>query len=182
MARKRKKLGDVLLSWGVLDDKRLKEAMKHADTNHRRLGEALIEMGLVDEEQVTKAMATQFDLEYVDLDQHVVDTSALDLMPDDLCLAVPVFWTGILYQDDALEGALRLGRPLDDYAVWLEAMESAARLGTDGEAGGRSLGEMAREALELATHGLLNGAACAGDGAEFASVLDELATYRRLRQ
>ena len=84
MARKRKKLGDVLLSWRVLDDKHLKEAMQHADSNNRRLGEALVEMGLVDEEQVTKAMATQFDLEYVDLDQHVVDTSALDLMPDDL--------------------------------------------------------------------------------------------------
>jgi type IV pilus assembly protein PilB len=84
MARKRKKLGDVLLSWGVLDEKRLKEAMQHADANHRRLGEALVEMGLVEEEQVTKAMATQFDLEYVDLDQHVVDTSALDLMPDEL--------------------------------------------------------------------------------------------------
>jgi len=84
MARKRKKLGDILLAWGAIDDKGLKKAASQAQDTHRRLGETLVEMGLVDEEQVTKAMATQFDLEYVDLDHHVVDMAALDLMPDEL--------------------------------------------------------------------------------------------------
>ncbi|MBN1844731.1 MAG: Flp pilus assembly complex ATPase component TadA [Sedimentisphaerales bacterium] len=84
MARKRKKLGDILVSWGVLNDKQIQDAVAHSESTHHRLGEALVEMGLVDEEQVTKAMATQFDLEYVDLDHHVVDRSALELMPDDL--------------------------------------------------------------------------------------------------
>ena len=84
MARKRKKLGDILVAWGVLDKKRLDEAVIHAAATHRRLGEALVELGLAKEEQVTKAMATQFDLEYVDLDHHVVDLEALQLMPDEL--------------------------------------------------------------------------------------------------
>jgi glutamate--cysteine ligase len=112
---------------------------------------------------------------------HYIEVRSADLLPDDIALAVPVFWTGILYQEDALEGALQLGEPLDDHAGWLEAMASAARLGVDGEAGGRPLGEMVREALSLSRNGLLNGAACAGDGTEFATVLDELASYRRLR-
>ena len=73
MARKRKKLGDLLLAWGLLDKAQLEKAVAHAQNTNRRLGEALIEMGLVEEEQVTKAMATQFDLEYVDLDHHVID-------------------------------------------------------------------------------------------------------------
>jgi type IV pilus assembly protein PilB len=84
MARKRKKLGNILLSWGVVSEKDLDDAIKFAKNTHRRLGDALVEMNLVDEEQVTKAMATQFDLEYVDLDHNVVDMTALELIPDEL--------------------------------------------------------------------------------------------------
>jgi len=84
MARKRKKLGDILLAWGLLNKKQLEQAVKSARQGQHRLGETLVDMGLIDEEQVTKAMATQFDLEYVDLDHHVVDLAALDLMPDEL--------------------------------------------------------------------------------------------------
>jgi len=93
MARKRKKLGDILIGWGALNRKQLEQAVEHAAGSHHRLGETLIEMGLVEEEQVTKAMATQFDLEYVDLDHHVVDMAALQLMPDELIrrhLVLPV--------------------------------------------------------------------------------------------
>jgi type IV pilus assembly protein PilB len=84
MARKRKKLGNILLSWGVVSEKDLDDAIKFAKNTHRRLGDALVEMNLVDEEQVTKAMAAQFDLEYVDLDHNVVDMTALELIPDEL--------------------------------------------------------------------------------------------------
>ena len=84
MSRKRKKLGDILVAWGVLDTKSLDDAVLTAANSNRRLGETLIELGLAKEEQVTKAMATQFDLEYVDLDQHVLDRGALDLMPEEL--------------------------------------------------------------------------------------------------
>lgn len=84
MARKRKKLGDILVGWGLLSEKNLDKAVESARSSHRRLGEALVEMGLVEEEQVTKAMAQQFGLEYVDLDHHVVDLAVLELMPDDL--------------------------------------------------------------------------------------------------
>lgn len=84
MARKRKKLGDILVNWGVLDNGQLDKAAKHAAKAHQRLGDALVEMGLVDEEQVTKAMATQFDLEYVDLDHHSLDVGILQLIPEEL--------------------------------------------------------------------------------------------------
>ncbi|MBN1765794.1 MAG: Flp pilus assembly complex ATPase component TadA [Sedimentisphaerales bacterium] len=84
MARKRKKLGDILVAWGVLDQKDVEKAVQYANSSHRRLGDALVEMNLVDEDQVTKAMATQFDLEYVDLDHSVVPPNALELMTEDL--------------------------------------------------------------------------------------------------
>jgi len=84
LARKRKKLGDILLDWGVISRKDLDKAIEVSTTSHRRLGDTLIDMSLLDEDQVTKAMAQQFDLEYVDLDHHVVDQAALELMPEEL--------------------------------------------------------------------------------------------------
>lgn len=84
MARKRKKLGDILLDWGVISRKDLDKAVEVATASHRRLGDTLIDMSLADEDQVTKAMAQQFDLEYVDLDHHVVDQAALEFVPEEL--------------------------------------------------------------------------------------------------
>ena len=60
------------------------KALTHARASHQRLGAALVEMNLVDQEKVTKALAQQFDLEYVDLDHHSLDKEALQLMPDEL--------------------------------------------------------------------------------------------------
>jgi len=84
MAAKRKKLGDILMAWGVIDQKQLDQAMEQAERTRRRLGEVLIDLGVAKEEQVSKAMATQFDLEYIDLDHHVMDRAALELIPDEL--------------------------------------------------------------------------------------------------
>ncbi len=84
MARKRKKLGDILVSWGAVNQGDIEKAVDLANKSHSRLGDALVQMNLVDEEQVTKAMATQFDLEYVDLDHHPIDMQAREMIPEDL--------------------------------------------------------------------------------------------------
>ena len=103
-----------------------------------------------------------------------IEVRSADVLPGESAFAVPAFWTGLLYHDDALDGALELGQHLDSHDAWMEALESAARDALDGEAAGRSLGEMAREALRLARHALLHGAACAGGGGS-AEELDRLA-------
>jgi len=84
MASKRKKLGDILVEWAIISPKNLQQATAQAESTHRRLADVLVEMGLADEDQVTKATACQFDLEYVDLDHHVVDRAALELIPEDI--------------------------------------------------------------------------------------------------
>lgn len=81
MARRRKKLGEVLVSWNVVSPNSLADALAYATQHHKKIGESLIELEMATEEEVTKALATQFDLEYVDLDKNVGVTSALDLVP-----------------------------------------------------------------------------------------------------
>ncbi len=84
MARRRKKLGEILVGWNVLAPNALTDALAYAHQNRKRIGEALVELELAGEEDVTKALATQFDLEYVDLDKNVNVPKALDLVPESI--------------------------------------------------------------------------------------------------
>ncbi len=69
MARRQKKLGEILVSWNVIGQKSLDDALTYASQHNKRIGEALVELELCKEEDVTKALATQFDMAYVDLDK-----------------------------------------------------------------------------------------------------------------
>ena len=81
MARKRKKLGEILLGQGVIDEAAITEATTFAGQHDKRLGEALVELGRCSEDDVAKALAAQFGLEYMDLDKHAVDREILSLIP-----------------------------------------------------------------------------------------------------
>ncbi|MBC7771083.1 MAG: Flp pilus assembly complex ATPase component TadA, partial [Pyrinomonadaceae bacterium] len=72
MARSRKKLGDILIGWGMVKPEQVETAAKAAKTSGKRLGEALVEAGYVKEDQVAKALANQFGMEYVDLSSEAV--------------------------------------------------------------------------------------------------------------
>ena len=74
----------ILVGWGTVTREALGDALKYATENRRRIGEALIELELCNQEDVTKALATQFGLEYIDLDKNIIPHSSLELIPSDL--------------------------------------------------------------------------------------------------
>lgn len=82
MAQRRKRLGEILVGWGVISPEALKEAIAYAVEHGQRIGEALVALELASEDDVTKALAAQFDLEYVDLDKNVQLPAVLDLVPE----------------------------------------------------------------------------------------------------
>jgi type IV pilus assembly protein PilB len=81
MAKRRRKLGEILVEWGLVKASALEDALKHAKEHGKRIGEALVELELCGEDDVIKALATQFGLEYIDLEHRPVDRSVLDLIP-----------------------------------------------------------------------------------------------------
>ncbi len=81
MPGRRKKLGEILLGWEEISENALADALQYAREHGKRIGESIIELELADEEVVTKALASQFDMEYVDLDRHTVDQDSLELLP-----------------------------------------------------------------------------------------------------
>ena len=85
MARKRKRLGEILQEWGSLSEQQVNQALSVASGSGRRLGEALIETGMCKEEDIAKALATQFDMEYISLDQKETSSQIdMSLIPEDL--------------------------------------------------------------------------------------------------
>ncbi|MFP4106413.1 MAG: GspE/PulE family protein [Phycisphaerae bacterium] len=85
MAKKqRRKLGEILVNWGVLTPAAAQEAHEYARDEGVKIGDAMVSMGLADEEDVTKALATQYDMEYIDLDQNVVVPTDTEILPTDL--------------------------------------------------------------------------------------------------
>ena len=94
MAKKsRRRLGEILVEWGAVSPAGIEEALQHAQKEALRIGEALIGLGLADEEDVTKALASQYDMEYIDLEKHSVNPSDRSIIPMDLIrkhLVVPI--------------------------------------------------------------------------------------------
>jgi len=108
-----------------------------------------------------------------------IEVRSADLQPGPLILAVPAFWTGLLYDDGALDDAIALGRPFNTPAAWRRGMDEASRRGLAGVVDGTSIAELAARALARSSEGLRKGAACAGTG-EAVEALSRLAAAKNL--
>lgn len=98
MARSRKKLGEILVSWGVVTSDQVKQAATVAKGAGKRLGEVMVEQGYASESQIAKAIANQFGMEFVDLAASgMSDKIDMKLVPEDLVrkhLILPMTKTG----------------------------------------------------------------------------------------
>ncbi|MHC4195183.1 MAG: GspE/PulE/PilB domain-containing protein [Planctomycetota bacterium] len=86
MAKKRRKLGEILFSAGVVKKQALIDAIKTSRSSDRRLGDVLLELGLIDQTNLTKAIATQFGLKYINLEKIEIPQEVLDILPEDLIM------------------------------------------------------------------------------------------------
>jgi type IV pilus assembly protein PilB len=82
--KKRRRLGEILVDWGVCTPAATNEAIEHAQQEGLKIGEALVALELASEDDVTKALANQFDMEFIDLDQNVVVPTELNLIDETL--------------------------------------------------------------------------------------------------
>jgi len=85
MGKSRKKLGEYLLRWEVITQQQLDEALKVASGSNKKIGQALVELGYATEDDVARALASQFGLEYIDLESaEAVSKESIELMPRDI--------------------------------------------------------------------------------------------------
>jgi len=85
------KLGDILISHGVIDAEKLIAALSDQRAFGGKLGRTLIDLGYVTEAELVRALSEQLGLDTVDLDQTGVQEDALRCLPVDACERYGVF-------------------------------------------------------------------------------------------
>lgn len=94
---RRPKLGSLLVEDGSLSEESLAEALDEQRSKGGILGHILVERGYVSEAQLARSLARHFKVDFVDLDEIVIDRSALALVPPDVIRVhgvVPIGWSG----------------------------------------------------------------------------------------
>ena len=85
-AQTAERLGELLLSQGLLTREQLTNALNEHRSSHLRLGLILVRQGVIDELELTKVLARQYRMPAVDLSRFEVDARILKLVPGDLAL------------------------------------------------------------------------------------------------
>jgi type IV pilus assembly protein PilB len=93
----RRRLGEVLVTGGVLTEAQLDEALRaqkdDAGGRRRRLGEVITALGLADEVQIARALSDQLGLPFVDLGSLPIADETLGVLPRNVAvrhMAVPI--------------------------------------------------------------------------------------------
>ena len=76
------KAWDILLSQGKISEEQLQKALEAQKNNRMDLGKTLVSLGYISEKDLAMAQAQRLRLDYVDLDEAVVDRSASALIPE----------------------------------------------------------------------------------------------------
>ena len=85
------KLGDILISRGVIDSEKLIAALSDQRAFGGKLGRTLVDLGYVSEDDLMIALSEQLGLDVVDLDGTEVPSRALRCLPVDACERYGVF-------------------------------------------------------------------------------------------
>ena len=76
-----RRLGEILIAAGVLDESQLKHALSIQQSNGGRLGSVLIKNKLCTEEDLRRALSEQLDVHVINLQELKIDTDVLELLP-----------------------------------------------------------------------------------------------------
>ncbi len=91
---RRRRLGELLIEAGVLDETRLKAALQEQRKWGGKLGRTLVEMGFVTEAVMVQALSKQLALGAIDLDRQALPATVVSMMRVDLCERYGVFPVG----------------------------------------------------------------------------------------
>ncbi|KLV06410.1 type II/IV secretion system protein [Photobacterium ganghwense] len=80
--RLRKRLGDLLVEEGIVDQSQLEQALDQQQATGRKLGATLISMGFLTEQQMLQFLSRQLDIPLVDLNRVTVEMESVTLLSE----------------------------------------------------------------------------------------------------
>ncbi|MCK5180023.1 MAG: type II secretion system protein GspE, partial [Candidatus Omnitrophica bacterium] len=93
-ARREREVIDLLLNEGVITKATLEKAREEMKRTGLRMEKAFEKLGYITEEDIVKVCATSMGLPYVNLNDYVIDTEMLKLIPEQMVKkyrVVPLF-------------------------------------------------------------------------------------------
>lgn len=89
----RKRLGEILIEQGSLDQEQLAKALAHQKENGGLIGQILIKLAFVTEEDIVIALATQFNFPYLPIANFEINRKAVESVEEKFAranLVVPI--------------------------------------------------------------------------------------------
>ncbi|MFC1542796.1 GspE/PulE family protein [Pseudomonadota bacterium] len=89
--KKPKKIGDILIEAGLLQEEDLKQALVEQSKNRSlKIGQILINMGFVTEEELVSSLAKKFSMPFVDLDEYTLNPLVVAEIDSDILVRFQV--------------------------------------------------------------------------------------------
>lgn len=77
----RKRLGELLLSEGLVSEDQIAEALRQQQRTGELLGEVLVKLGYVTASDIARTIATQFGMPYIDCSRYYLTKAVIELFP-----------------------------------------------------------------------------------------------------
>ena len=111
--KKRKRLGELLVDAGLIDEETLLEAIKAQQVKKRRIGQILMEMGAADDLAIARALARQLRIPLVRPEQLEISQETLDLVSPEMAEHYLLLPVGL----DHRQLSVAMVNPLEFHAV-----------------------------------------------------------------
>ncbi len=82
--RKRIRLGDYLMSKGIIDQNQLNRALSEQKEKGRMLGEMLVELGFVSQKEINDILCETLNIDFVDVSNVEPDEAVVSLLPEEI--------------------------------------------------------------------------------------------------
>ena len=79
---KKMRLGDALISEGLINEEQLQQALALQKKSGKRLGAVLVEMHLVTEQDIVQILSKQLRIPFIDLSNYLIDPVIAKLVPE----------------------------------------------------------------------------------------------------
>ena len=89
------RLGEILVSNGLITDEQLEEALGYQKVNKKRLGETLVELGFVSDRDINETLAKKLDVEFIESPLYLVDDTVARLIPESMARKYKIVGLGL---------------------------------------------------------------------------------------
>ncbi len=92
----RKRIGEVLVEQGLIDERQLHEGLEEQKRTKRQLGQCLIKLGYISENKLIDVLSAQLDVQHVMLDNFTFSPRLLNEVPEEMVRkykAIPLYET-----------------------------------------------------------------------------------------